>query len=214
MTTHPISEILRTKFSILNEKELIDEIQECCKLVDVESGTILMDIGSYIRQMPLLIKGTIKISREDSDGNELLLYYLNSGETCTMSLICYMGDVQSNIRATAIEDTEIIMLPVNKLNEWMRKYESLRNFVFRSYQIRFEELLQTVDSIAFMKMDERIERYLNERSKELNSKILNLTHQEIASDMNSSREVISRLLKQMEKLGKIKLHRFKIEIIT
>ncbi len=214
MTTHPISEILRTKFSILNEKELIDEIQKCCKLVDVESGTILMDIGSYIRQMPLLIKGTIKISREDSEGNELLLYYLNSGETCTMSLICCMGDVQSNIRATAIEDTEIIMLPVNKLNEWMRKYESLRNFVFRSYQIRFEELLQTVDSIAFMKMDERIERYLNERSKELNSKILNLTHQEIASDMNSSREVISRLLKQMEKLGKIKLHRFKIEIIT
>jgi len=209
-----ISDILKAKFPILTEEELISEIEANCRIVKLEAGAVLMEIGSYIKQMPLLISGSIKITREDAGGNELLLYYLNSGETCTMSLICCMGDVKSNIRATTIDETELIMLPTLKLNEWMRKYESLRNFVFKSYQVRFEELLQTIDSIAFKKMDERLELYLMDRAKELNSKILNLTHQEIAGDMNTSREVVSRLLKQLERMGKIKLHRFKIEILS
>jgi len=211
---HTINDIVKEKFPILYEDELINDIQKNGKLLHHKAGSRLIDIGSYIKQMPLLINGTLKISREDNDGNELLLYYLNSGETCAMSLTCCMGDVRSNIRATAIENVEIIMLPTSKMDEWVKKYDSWKNFIFRSYQIRFEEMLQTIDSIAFMKMDERLERYLIDRSKELKSQILNLTHQEIASDMHTSREVVSRLLKQLEKLGRIKLHRFKIELIS
>ncbi|TLX74731.1 Crp/Fnr family transcriptional regulator [Labilibacter sediminis] len=209
-----MKDVIKEKFPILYEEELVNDIQQNGKLLNFEAGDRLIEIGAYIKQMPLLIKGSLKISREDKDGNELLLYYLNSGETCAMSLTCCMGDVRSNIRATAIEDVEIIMLPTSKMDEWMKKYDSWKNFIFRAYQIRFDEMLQTIDSIAFMKMDERLERYLSERSKELNAKILNLTHQEIASDLNTSREVVSRLLKQLEKLGRIKLHRFKIEIIS
>ncbi|WP_066627749.1 Crp/Fnr family transcriptional regulator [Labilibacter marinus] len=211
--TQSVEEIIKAKFPVLYEPELVTEIQKFGKIVNFNAGSNLIEIGAYIKQMPLLIEGTLKISREDSEGNELLLYYLNSGETCAMSLTCCMGDVKSNIKASAIEDAEIIMLPTHKMDEWMKKFDSWKNFIFRAYQIRFDEMLHTIDSIAFMKMDERLERYLLERSKELNAKILNLTHQEIASDLNTSREVISRLLKQLEKLGRIKLHRYKVELI-
>jgi len=214
VTMKSIRDIIIVQFPFLNDNMLIDEISEFGKIVDYKAGNSLIEIGSYIKQMPLLVSGTLKISREDSDGNELLLYYLKGGETCAMSLTCCMGAAKSNIRATAIEDTQIIMLPTSKIDEWIKRYDVWKNFVFMSYQMRFEELLQTIDSIAFMKMDERLEKYLLERSTELNSAIINLTHQEIASDLNTSREVISRLLKQLEKLGKIKLHRYKIEIIS
>ncbi len=213
MSSVEIKDIIKAKFPALWEEGLIQEIEKHSAYKEIEAGETLIGIGSFVKQMPLLISGTLKISREDSDGNELLLYYLQGGDTCAMSLTCCMSDARSNIRATAIEDVEIIMLPTSKIDEWVKEYDSWKNFVFRSYQNRFDELLQTIDSIAFMKMDERLEHYLNERSKELNDKILKLTHQEIANDLNTSREVVSRLLKQLEKLGRIRLHRFKIELI-
>ena len=212
--TNVIYDIIKSNFPILHNPGLIEEIQQFGRILDFKAGENLIEIGSYIKQMPLLVEGTLKISREDTDGNELLLYYLNSGETCAMSLICCMGDAKSNIRATVIDDAEIIMLPVNKMDEWIKKYDSWKNFIFRAYQIRFEEMLHTIDSIAFMKMDERLERYLAERSKELRQNVLTLTHQEIAGDLNTSREVVSRLLKQLEKMGRIKLHRYKVEIVS
>ncbi len=209
-----IKDILLRHFPIFVEEHLIEEMQDSAKLIFLPADSILMEIGSYIKQMPFLVSGVIKVTREDKDGNELLLYYLNRGETCTMSMICCMADARSKVRATVIEDAEIIMLPVNKLNQWIREYDSIRNFVFQSYQTRFEELLLTIDNIAFLKMDQRLEGYLMKRCRELNTNILTMTHLEIAQDMNTSREVISRLLKQMEKLGKIKLHRFKIEVVS
>jgi len=210
----PIEQFIKEHFPVLCEVKLIEEIEKECKVVTYKTGDKLIEIGAYIKQMPLLLSGTIKISREDDDGKELLLYYLNSGETCAMSLSCCIADTKSNVRAAVLEDAQIIMLPTSKIDDWMKKYDSWKNFVFLSYQMRFEKLLQTIDSIAFMKMDERLEKYLLSRSSELNSKIINLTHQEIANDLNSSREVISRLLKQLEKLGRLKLHRYKIEIIS
>lgn len=212
MTAQTIEDIIKKHFPVLYDKDLIDEIQEHAKLVHCKAGEKLIEIGQYIKQMPLLISGSLKILREDTDGNELLLYYLNSGETCAMSMTCCIGLAKSNVRAVAIDDTEIIMLPTSKVDEWIKKYDCWKNFVLLSYQMRFEELLQTVDSIAFMKMDERLEKYLQDRSAELNTNIISLTHQEIANDLNTSREVVSRLLKQMEKLNKVKLHRFKIEL--
>ena len=156
----------------------------------------------------------LKVVREDKEGNELLLYYLSGGDTCASTLSCCISTAVSEVRATAVDDVTLIMVPIKCMDEWLRKYSSWRNFIMLSYRTRFEELLQTIDSIAFMKMDERLEKYLLQRKSENNLSFFTITHQEIADDLHTSREVISRLLKQLEKLGRIKLSRNKIEIIS
>jgi len=195
------------------EKELLDEIIEVSKIVSIKKDDVLMDIGKYIKSMPLLISGAIKIMREDFDEGELLLYFLERGDTCAMTLACCMGDKKSEIRAIAENDGVVAMIPVGKMEEWMGKYKSWRAFVFESYNSRFNELLSAIDNIAFMKMDERLLNYLNEKSKIENTKIINKTHKEIAYELNSSRVVISRLLKALENEGTVKLNRNTIEIL-
>lgn len=195
------------------EKELIEEMVSAAKLVEFKEGDVLIDIGSYIKTMPLLIHGAIKIMREDFDNGELLLYFIGKGDTCAMTLSCCMGDKQSEIRAVAENDGLVAMIPVQKMEEWMGKYTSWRAFVFASYDSRFNELLSAIDNIAFMRMDERLQNYLQEASKINNSKTISKTHQEIAYELNSSRVVISRLLKASENEGKIKLNRNNIELL-
>ena len=164
--------------------------------------------------MPLLVEGAIKVLREDHDGDELLLYFLERGETCAMTLSCCMGQTKSEIRAIAEMDTKLIMIPIRKMEEWTGKYRSWRNFVFESYHNRLMEMLEAIDSIAFMKMDERLLKYLYEKVKVNNEDTVKTTHQEIAYELHTSRVVISRLLKNLEKLGKIKLHRNNIEVLS
>jgi len=149
--------------------------------------------------------------REDADGNELLLYYLQAGETCAMSLTCCMAFKRSEIRAIAQEDVLMLTIPVDYMEEWM-KYRDWRSFVMNTYRLRFEELLEALDSIAFLKMDERLWKYLQEKAQTLDTTEINISHQDIAYDLNSSREVISRLLKQMERKGMLNLGRNKIEL--
>ncbi len=211
--TSTIRETIENKFPILLEPALLDEMEKHCTIRTIEAGVNFIEIGDKIISMPLMISGSIKVVREDADGNEILLYYLTGGETCATTLSCCMNDARSEVRATVLEDVTAISVPIQFINEWLRKYDSWRTFVMLSYRTRFEELLQTVDSIAFMKMDERLEKYILQRSTELKSKILLGTHQEIADDLHTSREVVSRLLKQLENLGRIKLSRNKIEII-
>jgi CRP/FNR family transcriptional regulator len=163
--------------------------------------------------MPLLISGAIKVLREDNDSDELLLYYLEKGDTCSMTLSCCMGDAISEIRAIAEMDTTLIMVPIHKMDEWTAKYKSWRNFVFDSYHHRLNELLNTLDSIAFDKMDMRLVSYLKEKARINKNHTINNTHQEIAYDLHSSRVVISRLLKKLEQMGKIELHRNHIKIL-
>ncbi len=195
------------------EKELINEIANIGLLKNTKEGDTLIEIGNYIKSMPLLISGAIKILREDTDGDELLLYYLEKGQTCSMTLNCCMSSSKSEIRAIAETDTTLIMIPIEKMEEWTAKYKSWRNFVFDSYNTRLKELLNTVDSIAFQNMDKRLIDYLKEKSRILNSKTIHSTHQEIAYDLHSSRVVVSRLLKKLEELGSIKLNRNYIKII-
>lgn len=211
--TESISQTIKIKFPILLEPALLEEMERYCTTRTLEAGSNFIEIGQQITGMPLLTEGTIKVVREDSDGNELLLYYLNGGETCATTLSCCMNDAKSEVRATVMEDITAIIVPISCMNSWLQKYSSWRNFIMLSYRNRFEELLKTVDNIAFMKMDERLENYLLQRSKEINSKILLGTHQEIADDLHTSREVVSRLLKQLEKIGRVKLSRNKIEIL-
>ncbi|PKD19105.1 Crp/Fnr family transcriptional regulator [Salegentibacter salinarum] len=201
---------LKDAYGFIFEEELIREIEETGVLKVSHAGEIIMDINDYITSMPLLLDGAIKILREDEDGNELLLYFLERGDTCALTLSCCLGQTRSEIRAVAERDTKYIMVPVSKIEEWTTRYKSWRNFVFESYQSRLSEMLETIDTLAFMNMDQRLLRYLQDKAKINQSEELQVTHQQIAYDLNTSRVVISRLLKKLEMEGKILLQRNQI----
>lgn len=203
---------LNATFADLYEKNVKDAILETGQIMEIPEGEILIDIGQYIKMMPLLLSGSLKILREDNDGKELLLYHVHPGETCAMSITCCMGDAKSSVRAVAEEDTKLIALPTRIMDEWSNQYPSWKHFIMRTYQRRFEELLNTIDSIAFQKLDDRLERWLKEKTAKSPDGVIQITHQEIASELHSSREVISRLLKKMEHQGILELGRNKIKM--
>ncbi|MGB5402702.1 Crp/Fnr family transcriptional regulator [Robiginitalea sp.] len=204
---------LKESYGNLFEEALIDEIAQVGTFKEVPAGHKLMEIGEYIKGMPLLISGVIKVLREDPDGDELLLYYLEQGDTCSMTMSCCIGQTKSEIRAIAETDAKLIMVPVRKMEEWTAKYRSWRNFVFESYNNRLNEMLQTIDTIAFLNMDQRLVSYLQEKARVNQDSIIRNTHQEIAYDLHSSRVVISRLLKKLENMGKLEIHRNYLKIL-
>ncbi|HLT93725.1 MAG TPA: Crp/Fnr family transcriptional regulator [Membranihabitans sp.] len=206
-------EMLRQAYRGVFEHNLIVEISEKAKFLEFQEGDVLIEIGKYIRWMPLILKGAIRVMREDPDAGELFLYHIEKGETCAITLVCCMGDQKSEIRAVAENPGWVAQIPVGKMEQWMGGYKSWRNFVFHSYANRFNELLSAIDNIAFMNMSERLELYLKEISKVTQSTSINKTHKEIAAEMNSSRVVISRLLKAFENDGKIRLNRNNIELL-
>lgn len=206
------SPLLHKKFSHLFDDSLISEIENIGKIANYNANDIIIDINQTLKFIPLLLSGNIKILREDPEGNELLIYFLEAGETCTMSLTCCMGTTKSKIRAVAEMDSTLIMIPVQNMQKWFHNNESWRNFILESYQTRFDEMLQAIDNIAFMKMDQRLYKYLINKTILHESKTVNVKHQDIAEDLHTSRVVISRLLKQLENENKIKLRRNKIEV--
>lgn len=208
-----MKELLIEAYGSVFEPQLINEIADLAALMDFDEGERLIEIGQYIRQMPLLINGAIKILREDKVEGELLLYFLEKGDTCAMTLACCLGDTQSEIRAIAETSGSVAMIPVGKMEEWLGKYKSWRNFVFSSYNKRMSEMLTAIDNLAFMKMDERLLNYLREKAKVTRSTVISNTHQEIAYELNTSRVVVSRLLKALENEGIIKLNRNAIELL-
>ena len=204
---------LKENYGYLFEEKLIEEIAQVSKILDFKEGDVLIDFGDYIKKMPLLLQGAIKISREDFDEGELLLYFIEKGDTCAMTMACCMGATKSEIRAVAETDGTVVMIPVEKMEEWLGKYKSWRNFVFTSYNNRLKEMLSAIDNLAFMNMGERLLNYIYEKAKiNKSNQILN-THQAIAYDLNTSRVVISRLLKVLENEGKIRLNRASIEVL-
>jgi len=208
-----ILELVQNCFPQLAEPGLVKEIAEQGQLMKFSAGEIIQDTGSYIRLVPLVIEGSIKVSREEDDGREIFLYYLNGGDTCSMSFSCCMMMKKSNLRTLAEENTTIIGIPIRYVDEWMNKYVSWKNFVMRSYDDRLNELINTIDSIAFRKMDERLLEYLEKKMETTGLKVIKATHQEIAYDLNASREAVSRLLKQMEREGMVKLGRNQIQLL-
>lgn len=206
-------EQLKENYGFLFEEDLIKEMVEVGRYQSLKRGEKLMEIGSYIKSMPLMLKGSIKIVREDNDGHELLLYFIESGDTCAFSLTCCMGNKKSEIKAVVVEDAEMILLPVQKMEEWICKYQTWKNFVFESYNVRLEEMLETIDTLAFMRMDERLYKFLKDKVKLIGDTNVTNTHQEIAYNLNTSRVVVSRLLKKLENEGKIVLHRNRIEVL-
>ncbi|MCP4310573.1 MAG: Crp/Fnr family transcriptional regulator [Bacteroidetes bacterium] len=205
-----IEEIVKKRFPFF-ESGLRDAILKEGTYREFAASEELIREDQFIRSFPIVISGLIKVCRTDDAGNELLLYYLRPGEVCTVSLTCCMDRTRSRVKALTEEETTAILVPVELLDNWMSDYQTWKEYVMRSMQKRFDELLDAIDSIAFLKMDERLEKFFTDRHRITGTTLFEGSHQDVALAMNSSREVISRLLKQMEKKGMVVLSRGRID---
>lgn len=194
------------------EEELYNDMLEHGIIKDVKAGETLLKVGQTIRATMLITDGLIKLYREDDEGKEFFIYQLDAGQACSLSMVCAAKHETSEVLAKALTDATVLSIPLEYMDQWMGKYKSWYQFVITSYRNRFEELLTTIDAIAFSNMDERLENYIKKQVSSLGN-ILKMTHQDIATDLNSSREVISRLLKKMEGKGWLTIHRNSIEWI-
>jgi len=205
-------EHLRLKFPDI-EPELLEHISEFSEVREFQSGEVIVRTGQHLTSAMVVLRGAIKIYREGEEGGEFFLYYLQSGQACAMSMSCLRHQEQSQVMGMAVEDSEVLMIPMAKVNQWVREYKSWQEFVINTYRNRFEEVLEVLDNIAFRGMDERLEFFLKRERQKSKSNILHVSHQSIANDLNTSREVISRLLKKMEQNNVLILQRNQIELI-
>ena len=196
------------------EADLVNELHQYGEVMYFKEGEIIMDYGKYIRMMPMIIKGTIKVLRMDENGNEILLYYLSNNETCSMAYSCCIEAKKSEVKAVAEEDVELMAIPHNKLDEWLCKYPSWKNYIMRSFNERFLELLKSIESIAFNKLDVRLIAYLKDKQRLSGSSVIKASHYLIADELATSRVVISRLLKQLENDKKVILYRNEIKLLS
>lgn len=199
--------------SLFSNPDLQAEIERNARFKTFKKGEILTKPGDEIIFVPIVMKGSIRIIRQDAEGLEVFLYHLYPGQTCAMSLTCCQAGKKSMIKAIAEDDTEILQIPVNLTEEWL-KYPEWKAYISNNYNNRFAELMQVIDLIAFSNMDKQLLHYLEERSKALNTRILDITHQEIADELNAHREAISRLLRTMEQKKLVRLGRNSIEVLT
>ena len=203
-------DVLFLRYGNFFEEALMEEIAKVSEYKLVKKDRIILDIGDEVAFMPLVLSGSIKIMREDQEHQELLLYYLEYGDTCAMTLNCCMRQVKSPIRATTERDTEILLIPIRYMEKWMMEYPSWRSYVFDSYKVRLDEMLEAIDTMAFMNMEERLLKYLHDKAIINSSTELEVTHQGIAADLHTSRVVVSRILKKLENEGKLALKRNRI----
>ena len=194
------------------EPALLEEIEKNASFKTFKAGEVIIRSGQYVKSTMLIIEGVVKIFRENEEGDEFLMYFLEPGEACAISIVCASKMEASQVMAKATEDTVAILVPIQLMDAWMVKYKSWYYFVLETYRNRFEELLMLIDNIAFRNMDERLFFYLKRYAEINNSNLVNVSHQQIADELNSSREVISRLLKKMEQRNMLLLHRNTIEM--
>lgn len=204
-------DLLKLHYGNRFEDKLIEAIIQDGIYKSVNQGDVLMDFGLRVSSMPLLLNGAVKILRRDEEGRELLLYFLEKGDTCAMTLTCCLGDSISQIKAEAEMDTELVLIPIQRMEDWLI-YKTWRDFVFDSYNARLYEMLDVIDNLAFHNMNERLLKYLQNKVLITKNRMLTISHQDIAAELNTSRVVISRLLKQFEKEGKVILHRNRLEL--
>lgn len=201
------------QFKTLFEPELVKAFDKHSRLREIKAGETILDIGQTVREMPIILSGTVKVSRIDEDGKELLLYYVNPNESCAMTFTCCMQQYPSEIKAVAEEDVTMLAIPITYMDEWLVKYPTWKSFVMRTIRNRFHEMLNVIDQIAFQKLDERLVYYLKEKSKVTGSTLINLSHEQIASELATTRVVISRLLKALENDKKVLLYRNQIKLL-
>jgi CRP/FNR family transcriptional regulator len=205
---------LKKKFSSIFENDLINEIIAVGEVHSLKEGDVIMDYGKSIHFMPIILSGTIRVMRKDEEDREIILYYLSDNESCAMAYACCMEAKRSEIKAIAEDNVELITIPHNKLDEWLFKYPSWKSYVFSSFTHRFNELLKSLESVAFHKLDERLVNYLKNKAKVSGKSSILLSHNQIAEEMGTSRVVISRLLKQLENDKKLILYRNEIKLLS
>jgi CRP/FNR family transcriptional regulator len=204
---------LNQRFQNIFEDELIQEICYNGRLKQFGPDELIMDIGDLVTDLPLIVSGSLKILTEDDDGKELLLYYLELGDTCAVTLNCCSRSTKSKIRAVTEDDVEILFVPIEKVEEWMAKYRSWREFILETYNYRMNEMLDAIDNLAFHNMEERVHKYLRDKAMVTGQQEITATHAQIANDLHSSRVVISRILSKLEKDGLITHGRNKINLL-
>ena len=204
---------LKQHFSQTFEASLITELESKGKAVAFEAGDTIIDVGQAVKQVPLVLSGSIRVTRIDEDGHELLLYYLNENESCAMTFTCCMQQYPSEVKAVAEDNVTLLMIPISLMDEWLVKYPTWKAFVMRTIRSRFNEMLKAIDQIAFQKLDERLVHYLKEKSRITGSGVLNLSHQQVADELATSRVVASRLLKKLENDKKVLLFRNQIKVM-
>lgn len=212
MSKEIIKKHLQQSFSQF-EPALIDRLTDEATLKEFNAGDLLMNTGQNMRFTMLVVNGLVKLYREGADGGDFFMYYIQPGNACALSMICSTRQETSEVKAMAVDRTMVLAIPTSIMDELMKNYKTWYYFVLETYRERFEELLVVIDHISFKAMDERLEFYLEKQYQDLNTRHLKLTHAEIAKDLNSSREVISRLLKKMEQQQKVILHRSYIEYL-
>ncbi|WP_312818791.1 Crp/Fnr family transcriptional regulator [Kaistella carnis] len=195
------------------QSDLVKEIEDSGNLKHFEAGETIVNMDSYIKHIPVVISGSIKVIRTEEDGREILLYYLTPGESCIVSILSGMKNETSKIKAIVEEDADIMLIPADKAKEWVKKYPDWTEFIFDLYQKRFEELLDVVNSVAFQKIDTRLLHLIKQKTQLYNSKEISVTHQQLADELGITREATSRVLKQMEKDHLLILSRNKIELL-
>ena len=205
---------LPESFSELFEPALLEQMEKKGKEVVLSEGDVLLDYGQIVRNMPIILSGSLKVLRKDDKGHELLLYYVSKNEGCAMTFSCCMEQFPSEIKVVAEEDSELFLLPIDVMDRWLHDYPTWKNFVMQTMRNRFNELLRTIDQMAFQKLDERLISYLKDKSEVSSSALINLSHEQIANELATSREVVSRLLKKLENDGKVLLYRNQIKLLS
>ena len=203
---------LKEHYPILNEPGLISQIKQFGRIVDVQKDEIIMDYNSPLRYVPLITSGCIKVRRITEQGKELLLYYLQKGETCAMSYSCCMSNKKSAISTISASPASFIAVPVYKVDEWIISFQSWKNYLLKNYENKMHDMLRVIDQLAFCSAEERLIKYLNKQSLMFDEMKLDITHQEIATDLNIARESVSRALKKLEKKGMLSLERNSIHL--
>ena len=202
------------RFVGIHDLALLDEIEKHGKLFYFKADDVIVQNETFIKTIPLVVSGTLKVFRVNEDGNEIFMYYVGSGQACAVSLSSCLTAKQSKVKAVAEEDTTIVAVPATLAYEWYENNKAWRWSVFQTLENRIEELFQTIDTIAFAKIDERIVNLLQQKTKIMKSQTLAITHQELANELSTSREVISRLLKKMEGENLVELGRNKIKVLS
>ena len=206
--------ILKDLFPELSDDRLIKELIEHGSIQSFKRGEVIIDYGDYIEFVPLVLSGFLKIIREGDQGQELLLYFLNAGTSCAASFSCCMAKKRSEIKAICEEASTVMLIPIEKANLWMETHARWRDFVISMYDSRLFALIDTIDNLAFAQLDEKLLNYLQEMSLLKSSTKLTISHQQIAIDLNASRESISRLLKKLEAKKMVSLNRNEITILS
>ncbi|MDQ3101097.1 MAG: Crp/Fnr family transcriptional regulator [Bacteroidota bacterium] len=196
------------------ESSLLSEIEERSMLFTASAGQELIKAGQSIKVVPMVLSGTLKVSRINGEGQELLLYYVKQGQGCAMTFSCGMMSTPSQVEGTAEDDLSMLCVPVAAMDEWMERYPSWKKFVMTTIVNEFMDVIKTIDEVTFKKMDGRLITYLKEKSKISGSSLINLSHQQIADEMGTNRVVISRLLKKLENDKKLLLFRNQIKLLS